>query len=169
MRNTVDPGSQGTFLLENLQTPPQFKVNLLQQIATLVRVSLKASDQSLQCWAERCNGEGIAIILIHTLASINQLLVLPVSRRARRILTDIAKIYRRACIRVGPTLKFYLRGGQELSLLCIGGRRIVLFVRSVNEYAHMNSTNLITRVGQGLLAIAATGATLLALQIAMLA
>jgi hypothetical protein len=33
----------------------------------------------------------------------------------------------------------------------------------------MNGTNLITRVGQGLLAIAATGATVLALQIAMLA
>jgi hypothetical protein len=33
----------------------------------------------------------------------------------------------------------------------------------------MDSTNLIARVGQGLLAIAATGATVLALQIAMLA
>jgi len=33
----------------------------------------------------------------------------------------------------------------------------------------MNSTNLIMRVGQGLLAVAATGATVLALQIAMLA
>jgi hypothetical protein len=33
----------------------------------------------------------------------------------------------------------------------------------------MNSTNLITRVAQGFLAIAATGATVLALQIAMLA
>jgi hypothetical protein len=33
----------------------------------------------------------------------------------------------------------------------------------------MNSINWITRVGQGLLAIAATGATVLALQIAMVA
>jgi hypothetical protein len=33
----------------------------------------------------------------------------------------------------------------------------------------MNSTNWIMQVGQGLLAIAATGATVLALQIAMLA
>jgi hypothetical protein len=33
----------------------------------------------------------------------------------------------------------------------------------------MNSSDLITRVGQGLLAIAATGATVVALQIAMLA
>jgi hypothetical protein len=33
----------------------------------------------------------------------------------------------------------------------------------------MNSTNLITRVAQGILAVAATGATVLALQIALLA
>jgi hypothetical protein len=33
----------------------------------------------------------------------------------------------------------------------------------------MNSSDLIARVGQGLLAIAATGATVVALQIAMLA
>jgi hypothetical protein len=67
------------------------------------------------------------------------------------------------------TVKFYLRGGQELSLLCIGGRRIVLSVRSVNEYAHMNSTDLITRVVQGFFAAAAAGASFLILQFAMLA
>jgi hypothetical protein len=33
----------------------------------------------------------------------------------------------------------------------------------------MNSTHLITRVAQGILAVAATGATVLALQIALLA
>jgi hypothetical protein len=54
-------------------------------------------------------------------------------------------------------------------LLRIGGRRILLSVRSVNGYAHMNSTNLISRVAQGFLAVAATGASLLILQFAMLA
>ena len=57
-----------------------------------------------------------------------------------------------------------------MRLLCIGGRGILLSVRSVNEYAHMNnSTNLITRVAQGLLAVTASGISLLALQFAMLA
>jgi hypothetical protein len=54
-------------------------------------------------------------------------------------------------------------------LLRIGGRGILLSVRSVNEYAHMNSTNLITRFAQGFLAVMASGILLLALQFAMLA
>jgi hypothetical protein len=40
----------------------------------------------------------------------------------------------------------------------------------IQRSKHMNNEiNLIARVGQGLLAVAATGATVLALQIAMLA
>jgi hypothetical protein len=37
------------------------------------------------------------------------------------------------------------------------------------EYAHMNSTDLITRVAQGFFAVATTGATVVILQFAMLA
>jgi hypothetical protein len=66
-------------------------------------------------------------------------------------------------------VKISLTGGQIVRLLCIGGRRILLAVRSVNGYAHMNSTNLITRVAQGLLAVTATGVTVVVLQFAMLA
>jgi hypothetical protein len=48
-----------------------------------------------------------------------------------------------------------------------GARMITLTGR---RSKHMSSeSNILTRVGQGLLAIAATGATVLALQIAMLA
>jgi hypothetical protein len=37
------------------------------------------------------------------------------------------------------------------------------------EDAHMNNIDFITRIGQGLLAVAATGATVVVLQFAMLA
>lgn len=48
-----------------------------------------------------------------------------------------------------------------------GTRMITLTIR---RSKHMNNeSNILIRVGQGLLAIAATGATVLALQIAMLA
>jgi len=53
--------------------------------------------------------------------------------------------------------------------LCIGGRGILLSVRSVNGYAHMNSTNLMTRLAQGFLAVTATGVSVLLLQFAMVA
>ena len=66
-------------------------------------------------------------------------------------------------------VKVFLTVGQILRLLCIGGRRILLPVRSINEYAHMNSSSFITRLAQGLLAVTASGISLLALQVAMLA
>jgi hypothetical protein len=46
---------------------------------------------------------------------------------------------------------------------------MLLAVRSVNEYAHMNITNFIARVAQRFSAVAAAGASLLVLQLAMLA
>jgi hypothetical protein len=60
---------------------------------------------------------------------------------------------------------------QNLHLLCDGVRRTLSPVQSVQpmEYAHMSNINFITRIGQGLLAVAATGVSVLALQIAMLA
>ena len=71
VRNTVNPRSQGTLLLENPHAPPQFNVNVLQQIAALIRVSLKATDQSLQCGAKRGDGLGIPIVLFHAPMSIS--------------------------------------------------------------------------------------------------
>jgi hypothetical protein len=68
-----------------------------------------------------------------------------------------------------PNLKISLTVGQIVHLLCIGGRGILLSVQSVNGYAHMNSTDLITRVAQGFLAITATGVSVLLLQFAMVA
>jgi hypothetical protein len=55
-------------------------------------------------------------------------------------------------------------------LLCIGAQRTLSAVRSVqlNEYAHMSNIYY-SRVTQGLLAVAATSATVLVLQLAMLA
>jgi hypothetical protein len=69
----------------------------------------------------------------------------------------------------GLTVKISLTVGQIVRLLRIGERRILSSVRSVNEYAHMNSTNWITRVAQGFFAVAATGLSLLILQLAMVA
>jgi len=69
----------------------------------------------------------------------------------------------------GERIKFSLTVSEEVRLLHIGRRRILLVVRSINEYAHMNSTNLIARVAQGLLAVTATGVSVLILQFAMVA
>jgi hypothetical protein len=66
-------------------------------------------------------------------------------------------------------VKVFLTVGQILRLLCIGARRILLPVRSINGDTHMNSTNFITRLAQGLLAVTASGISLLALQVAMMA
>jgi hypothetical protein len=68
-------------------------------------------------------------------------------------------------------VKFYLTISEEVRLLWIGGRCILLSVRSIQpmEYAHMGNIDLIARIGQGLLAVAATGATVAVLQLAMLA
>jgi hypothetical protein len=68
-------------------------------------------------------------------------------------------------------VKSNLRVSQNLHLLCKGARRTLLSVRSVQqtEYAHMSNIDFITRIGQGLLAVAATGATVVVLQFAMLA
>jgi hypothetical protein len=52
VRNSVNPCAQGTLLLEYRQTSPQFNVDFLQQIPALIRVSLEATYQSLQCWAK---------------------------------------------------------------------------------------------------------------------
>jgi hypothetical protein len=67
-----------------------------------------------------------------------------------------------------PRVKVLLTVGQIVRLLRIGGRRILLAVRSL-RYAHMNSTNLIARVAQGFLAVTATGVSVLLLQFAMVA
>jgi hypothetical protein len=80
-----------------------------------------------------------------------------------------ADAWRAAGTSTGLRVKVLLTVGQIVRLLCIGGRRILLSVQSVNEYAHMNSTNLITRVAQGFLAVTATGVSVLLLQFAMVA
>jgi hypothetical protein len=69
----------------------------------------------------------------------------------------------------GERIKFPLTVSEEVRLLCTSRRRILLSVRSINGYAHMNSTNLIARVAQGLLAVTATGVSVLILQFAMVA
>jgi len=67
-------------------------------------------------------------------------------------------------------VKFYLTSDQVLSLLCIGERRNLLAVRSIQsaEYIHMNNIQVIVRVAEGVLAVAATGVSVLAFQFAML-
>ena len=73
-------------------------------------------------------------------------------------------------LRVQWRVKHNLRAGQNLHLLGKAKRRSLLSVQSVQtrQYAHMSNINLITRVGQGLLAVATTGVTLVILQFAML-
>jgi hypothetical protein len=80
---------------------------------------------------------------------------------------DIVRLEHLAHRRVKPNLSV----GQNLHLLCKGGQRILWSVRSVHstEHAHMSNSNVIARIGQGLLALATTGATVVVLQLAMLA
>jgi hypothetical protein len=68
-------------------------------------------------------------------------------------------------------VKFYLKVGQGLSLLCISGRSRLLTVRKIQsvEHVHMDNIQVITRVAEALLAVAATGVSVLVFQFAMLA
>jgi hypothetical protein len=68
-------------------------------------------------------------------------------------------------------VKFYLTGSKGLSLLCMCGRCNLSTLRSIQstEYAHMNNIQVIKRVAEGLLAVAATGVSVLVFQFAMLA
>jgi hypothetical protein len=53
-------------------------------------------------------------------------------------------------------------------LLCFGAKRTLELFDEPAECAPMSNINIIKRIGQGLLAVAATGLTVLGLQIAML-
>src|SRR5580704_1323205 len=68
-------------------------------------------------------------------------------------------------------VKFYLTDSQGLSLLCMSGRSKLSTVRKIQslEHMHMNNIQVITRVAEGLLAVAATGVSVLVFQFAMLA
>jgi len=68
-------------------------------------------------------------------------------------------------------VKDNLTAGQIVRLLCVGRRRNLLPAGSILQRSrHMsNETKIIARVAQGLLAVAATGATVLILQLALLA
>jgi hypothetical protein len=73
--------------------------------------------------------------------------------------------------RIAPPelVKFCLTGGQVLCLLCIGRRRNLFSVDQFNQRRmHMISEVLFIRVAQALLAVAATGASLLVVQFALL-
>jgi hypothetical protein len=65
-------------------------------------------------------------------------------------------------------VKRYLTVRKMFGLLCVGAERNLWLFDQPTEPAHMNSIDFIKRIGQGLLAVAATGVTVLGLQIAML-
>jgi hypothetical protein len=66
-------------------------------------------------------------------------------------------------------VKSYLTVGQIVRLFRMGVRRS-LWLLDIQRSRHMNNEiNIIERLGQALLAVTATGVTVLALQIAMLA
>jgi hypothetical protein len=67
-----------------------------------------------------------------------------------------------------PDVKESLTVDQIVRLLCIGARRTLSSVRSVQLTGEAHMSNIyILRVTQGLLAVAATSATVLVLQLAM--
>jgi hypothetical protein len=69
----------------------------------------------------------------------------------------------------GKLVKFCLIDGQVLCLLCIGRRRNLSPFDQFNQRRmHMTNEALITRFAQALLAVAATGASLLVVQFALL-
>jgi hypothetical protein len=72
---------------------------------------------------------------------------------------------------ISQRVKLYLTDGQRLSLLCVGGGCNLAAVRKIQstEHVHMNNVQVVTRVAEGLLAVAATGVSVLVFQFAMLA
>jgi hypothetical protein len=78
--------------------------------------------------------------------------------------------------RIYTRVKLFLTVGQKIGLLRMAGRRSVFtvsidcFDRLPSTDTHMNmETSLLVRVGQAILAVSATGATVLVLQLAMVA
>jgi hypothetical protein len=71
---------------------------------------------------------------------------------------------------VSRHVKFYFTDSKGLSLLCMGDRRKLSTVRSIQsaEHAHMNNIQVVTRFAQGLLAASVTTAAVLVFQFAML-
>ena len=65
-------------------------------------------------------------------------------------------------------VKRYLTVRQMFRLLCIGAKRNLQLFGQPAECAHVSNIDIIKRIGQGLLAVAATGVTVLGMQIAML-
>jgi hypothetical protein len=65
-------------------------------------------------------------------------------------------------------VKRYLTVRKMFGLWCVGAERNLCLYDQPTEHAHMISIDFIKRIGQGLLAVAATGVTVLGLQIAML-
>lgn len=68
-------------------------------------------------------------------------------------------------------VKRFLTVGQKIGLLPIVRQRTLCAVRQFSQQStHMsNEVNLVARIGQGLLAVAATGVSVLVLKLAMLA
>jgi hypothetical protein len=68
-------------------------------------------------------------------------------------------------------VKFYLTDGQVLRLLCVRRGCNLITVRSIQptEYAIMNTTDLIARLGQAAFAVIVTTASVFAFQFALLA
>jgi hypothetical protein len=70
---------------------------------------------------------------------------------------------------IARMVKAYLTLSQILRLLCLGGQRNLSVVRSSMEMHMDTKVKLLARFSQTLLAVAATGATALVLQLAMVA
>ena len=64
MRDTVDPGPQRTATVKSGQALPQGDVNLLQQIASSIRVAFIRSRKPLQRRLELFGGLGVSPILV---------------------------------------------------------------------------------------------------------
>ena len=67
----VDPGPKGASAVESSKAPPERDMNLLQQVATFVRVAFVRPRQPLQRRAERRGGLGIQLLAIAGPARIN--------------------------------------------------------------------------------------------------
>ena len=63
MSNPVDPGPKGASAVESSQAPPERNVNLLQQVATFIRITFIRPRQPFERRTERRGGLGIPLFL----------------------------------------------------------------------------------------------------------
>ena len=61
MSDSIDPGPKRAPAVESSKAPPERDVNLLEEVTTLIGITLVRSCEPFERWTEGCGGVGIPL------------------------------------------------------------------------------------------------------------